>query len=102
MQKFGIFISARREDLGLTMEQVANLFGSTKQTIHNIESGKINDIKMQTLVGLAKALKLEVEDLVKVYLGKEPNEVSLSLNTNPDVTLAETLISVLKERGLLK
>jgi DNA-binding XRE family transcriptional regulator len=55
-------VRQRREDLGLTLEQVATLAGTTTQTIFKIEKGEISP-RDHVRVGLAWALSTEVDRL---------------------------------------
>jgi len=74
LQRFGIFISRRRDELGLNQEDVAKSFGTTKQTISLIEAGKNKTLRADTFLGLSKALKIDLGTLAYVYeTGKFPD-----------------------------
>lgn len=59
-------IKARREALGLSMEQAAKAAGlSGRQTWYHIESGQRPDVAVSTLGKIAKALQCEPVDILK-------------------------------------
>lgn len=102
MKELGEFIGRRRTELGLTLEQVADVFGSTKQNIHNIEGGKSKDIKLSTLVGIAKALKVDYKVLMAIVMGEEYCVEPLKPDNESDIALISDILEVLKGRGRLK
>ena len=55
-----------RKQRGLTREELAELSGVSKDTIQALENGRTNaeNVKISTLVRLAKALKCRVLDLL--------------------------------------
>lgn len=59
-------IEARRLELKLTQEDVANMVGVTKATISKWEKGDISNMKRDKIVGLAKALKISPLRLVGI------------------------------------
>ena len=50
-------IKQRREELGLTMEQVAAACGVSRPTVSRWESGEIKDMRREKVIALAKALR---------------------------------------------
>ena len=62
----GMFVRQRRQDLGLSQEQLAELVGGSygQSDISRIERGHIELPRMDTLVRLASALKVPVGDLL--------------------------------------
>ena len=65
-QRFwGSKVRARREDLSLTLEQVADMVGSTAPTIFKIEHGKIAP-RDHLRIALAFALATEVDRLFPI------------------------------------
>ena len=54
----------RREQLGLTMDEVAAHVGVTKSTISRYENGVITRIKLPVLESIAHALDMEPEELL--------------------------------------
>lgn len=61
-EKIGNKLRERRKALGLSLEDLSRLSGSTVPTLSNIERGK-RDVKLSTLVSLATALRLELSHL---------------------------------------
>lgn len=53
----GKILKSRRLELGYTLEEVAKLVGTSKQTIHRYETGIILNIPSDKIVALAKALQ---------------------------------------------
>ena len=67
-EQIGANLRQRRKSLGLSLEDLSRLSGSTVPTLSNIERGK-RDVKLSTLVGLAAALRVEPASL---FLTNEP------------------------------
>lgn len=62
---WGTACRSRRQALGLTLEQVAKLAGTSPQTVFKVERGEI--VARDALrIGLAFALSCEVEDLFTI------------------------------------
>ena len=57
-------IRKRRKELGIKLIGLSIISGSTVATLSNIERGK-RDFKLSTLVSLAFALRINLEDLFK-------------------------------------
>lgn len=62
-QVFGYKVAMARQRLGLTQEQVAQKYGSTRTSITNIESGRQSP-PIDRIYELAAILQVEVRDLV--------------------------------------
>ena len=62
-QKIGERIRLQRKAQNLTLDDLSRLSGATVPTLSHIERGT-RDVKLSTLVGLAKALRLQLSDLV--------------------------------------
>lgn len=58
------YIKYRREELNMTMKELANKVGVSEATISRWESGKIANMRRNTLLELANALKVEPMDLM--------------------------------------
>ena len=56
-------IKARREDLGLTLDDVAMRTGITKATLSRYENGVFSRLKVPILESIARALEIEPEQL---------------------------------------
>ncbi|CAN7776274.1 helix-turn-helix transcriptional regulator [Caballeronia sp. LjRoot31] len=61
-------LRARREELRLTLQEVALEVGISKGHLSGIESGRYRDIRLATAARLAKALKLDLQKLADVVL----------------------------------
>lgn len=62
-QKIGERIRYQRKAQNLTLDDLSRLSGATVPTLSHIERGT-RDVKLSTLVGLAKALRLQLSDLI--------------------------------------
>jgi transcriptional regulator with XRE-family HTH domain len=58
-------IEKLRKKTGLSQEKLARLADVSNNTIINIESGKQNNPTIETLLKIAKALNVGIEDLMK-------------------------------------
>ncbi len=54
-----------RKKIGLSQEKLARLADVSNNTIINIEAGKQSNPTIDTLMKIAKALEVRVEDLMK-------------------------------------
>lgn len=61
-KKIGASLRNRRKGLGLSLEDLSRLSGSTVPTLSNIERGT-RDVKLSTLVSLAAALRIDLSSL---------------------------------------
>ena len=61
-EKIGSGIRRRRQNLGLSLEELSRLSGSSVPTLSHIERGT-RDVKLSTLVSLSSALRIELPDL---------------------------------------
>ena len=61
-KKIGASIRSRRKSLGLSLEDLSRLSGSTVPTLSHIERGT-RDVKLSTLVSLSLALRTELPAL---------------------------------------
>lgn len=66
MNKQFLELKLIRKDKNLTREQLAQLSGVPTQTIKSLELGLVNvdNVKLSTLIKLAKALKVKVRRLI--------------------------------------
>lgn len=62
--KMGLAIARRREELGMTQEELANAVGVTKSSISRWESGDISNMRRDRIHKLAAALKVSPVDLL--------------------------------------
>lgn len=65
LKAFGVAAASRRRELGMTIEQLAEASGVTRQTIGNIENGHKGP-RLDTSYAIAHALRVPLSDLVKV------------------------------------
>ena len=54
-----------RKEQGLTQEEFANKGGLTRVSVSAIESGRIENPGMETLIGIAEAMEISIDELVK-------------------------------------
>ncbi len=64
-------LKMRRKALGLTLEELAELVGTSKQTIHRYENGTITNIPPEKVEALANALKTTPASLMGWQGGEE-------------------------------
>lgn len=69
---FGKYVRARMDDLGLSTYDVARQSGGaiTHQTVWSILNARAKDIKLSTLLGLARGLRVSEEELFDAVRGK--------------------------------
>ena len=56
----------RRKELGLTMKQVADAVGVSEATISRYESGDIKNMRRDRIDKYAKALQVEILDMIEI------------------------------------
>ena len=56
-------LKQKREELGLTQEELARISNVSRQTISMIENNSLNYIKSLTMLKLATALKCDIGDI---------------------------------------
>lgn len=71
-RKIGVHIRTRRKHLGLNLEDLSRLSGSTVPTLSHIERGT-RDVKLSTLVSIAAALRTDLSDLID---GTPPEQIT--------------------------
>jgi len=72
-QQIGQQIRAHRKAQGLTLDDLSRISGATVPTLSHIERGT-RDVKLSTLVGLAKALRLKLPILLFTQDSNKPNQ----------------------------
>ena len=82
-------IAKLRKQRGLNQENFADISGKMINTISNIERG-LSDPKITTLMSIAKALNISIEEL---FTGNEPKQVQNELPKN-----ITTIIQILKKQ----
>ncbi|OAA93047.1 helix-turn-helix domain-containing protein [Clostridium coskatii] len=68
-------IKNRREELGLTLQEVGEYLGVSKATVQRYESGEIKNLKLGTIEKLAQILKISPSYLMG-WNDPEENKVS--------------------------
>lgn len=68
----GEIIKQRREELGLTLEQIGDYIGVGKATVQRYESGEIKNLKQETIEKLSEILKVTPSYLMG-WQEKKPN-----------------------------
>lgn len=76
-KQIGAALRNRRKGLGLSLEDLSRLSGSTVPTLSNIERGT-RDVKLSTLVSLAAALRI---DLSALFIGNEPKDAGREIQS---------------------
>lgn len=71
--EIGKKLKRRREELGLTLKQVADKVGVATSTIQRYESGYINEIKLPVLKTISNILKLNFDWVI----GKSNNRLEI-------------------------
>ena len=73
-------IRKRREELGLTYEQLGNMIGVGKSTVRKWETGMIENMRRDNIVSLAKALNISPSILMGWDSpNEEDNRINLSI-----------------------
>lgn len=62
----GPFVMMRRAELGLSLDQVAKMSGSTKGHIWAIEKGRAQNPTIWTIIGLCEALRCSLDRLLGI------------------------------------
>jgi len=62
---------AKREEKGMTQQQLANAAGVSLSFVAQLESGRIDDPRVSTLRRLAEALGLKLDDVADEF-GRHP------------------------------
>jgi transcriptional regulator with XRE-family HTH domain len=58
-------ITALRQKLGLSINELGRRAGITGPSMHAIESGETKNLRAKTLMGIASALGVRVQDILK-------------------------------------
>ena len=89
-------IKQRREELGLTMEQVAAACGVSRPTVSRWESGEIKDVRREKIIALAKVLRVAPTFLLGYADGIEQSDIS----DNNESTVGQRIRNMRKERKM--
>ena len=77
MTELGDYIRTRREELNLSLADVSKMAGTTKSNISLLERGESGNPKVETLDGLARALRTPLDTLVRLALRRELSRTDL-------------------------
>lgn len=98
--KVNELIKSRRNDLGMTMLDVAKKVGVSEATISRWETGNISNFKRDKIAKLAKVLMLQVSDLIDS--NSELDNSLISMNIKRDRRDLHVLIDNLDDRKIQK
>ena len=91
-KKIGSRIKLRREELGLTLEQLASKLRLNKSTIQRYETGQVQNIKLPILQSMAEQLNVDPNWLACIS-DKKSGFDELQKENNPEKPeLAENMI----------
>ncbi|WP_443660550.1 helix-turn-helix domain-containing protein [Clostridium algidicarnis] len=90
-------IKAKREELGLTLQEIGEYLGVSKATVQRYESGEIKNLKLGSIEKLAEILKISPSYLMGWEESKDFNEINGDVCT---VEFYKILQSIMKEREL--
>lgn len=79
-------LAQRREELGLTLEQVGEIVGVGKSTVRKWEKGDIKNMRRDKIPLLAKALRVPIEFIMGIESNPNLSSPSTSNNTLPSLT----------------
>ncbi|MDD7794834.1 helix-turn-helix domain-containing protein [Clostridium sp. 'White wine YQ'] len=68
-------IKLRREELGLTLQEVGEYLGVSKATVQRYESGEIKNLKLDSIEKLAEILKVSPTYLMGWEEQRKPNKL---------------------------
>ncbi|WP_238882074.1 helix-turn-helix domain-containing protein [Clostridium sp. YIM B02551] len=68
-------IKQRREELGLTLQEVGEYLGVSKATVQRYESGEIKNLKLDSIEKLAEILKVSPAYLMGWEEQRKPNKL---------------------------
>ncbi len=93
---FGTTLREHRRTAGISQRELANQTGLDFSYISKMENGHIPPPAADTVVLIAKVLKVPPEELLALT-GKIPSSIQQSISTNPN---AQTFLREVQEMGL--
>jgi DNA-binding Xre family transcriptional regulator len=69
--RFASYLQSRLDALGLSKAEAARRSGISRQTWYRIAVADIDEVRLSTLVKLAKTLQVRPEELLLIYFQKE-------------------------------
>lgn len=85
LRTFGHYIGRKRLELDLSQDEVCKVAGISKASYSDLENGKPQDFKVSTLIGLSKALKVPIPNLILAFEGKDPDRMKEAPIKNPEI-----------------
>lgn len=82
-QRLARYVRERRDELGLTQEEIATRGGPSTATLRLIETGTQDSYRAKSLRQLAEALRWTPESPRAILAGREPEEVQESGRERP-------------------
>ena len=70
LSEMSTFIRERRKSIGMSLDDLASLTGTSKSQIWNIEAGRIKNPTIQTLLAIADSLQCSLGDLIGLDMGQ--------------------------------
>lgn len=106
----GDFLKARREELGLTIQEVADFVGADKSSVSRWESGATKNMRLDYADKLAVILRVDARELIEIEDDKSPGLAGLSKKkrdfiasvydmTDDQVELIQRLVDQIKGRN---
>ena len=106
MMTLGDYITKRRSEISLGQNELAEKAGIDPSSLSKIVAGDRQDIRMSTLIGLARALKVSPMVLINVFDKKElgetksiPKEIVMEAAMNFLETISPDLLTEIKDSG---
>lgn len=116
--RIGRLIDKRADELGLSLNDVADAAGISRQSLLNIRSGKTRKVRSANARGLERALQWPAGAIFRIVAGEEPDELPADSGAdvvirNPDGTttymrikhappgshIEEAVVQALQEKG---
>ncbi len=94
-----VAIAARREELGLTQEEVAQRMGATRGSVGLLEQGQTRSPSIDTMIALSEALELPLVELLRraKLLDDHREELDQVASTLACIPVAAEIINLLKQ-----
>lgn len=94
-------IKQRRLEIGMTLEDVANMVGVAVSTIQRYERGKIEKIKLPVVESIARALRVSPEWLIGKTDDMRVNKPDAKGQPEADgETIIQRIVRLIKEKGV--
>ncbi|WP_125569078.1 helix-turn-helix domain-containing protein [Companilactobacillus insicii] len=102
LEEIGKIIRKQRKALNMTIEQLAEKSGSSPSLISIIERGKLDNIKIQKLNDIARALNLQLSDFFLNKNLQDPDTLNLInyLSTLPEDKRSELAKLIMRIKNL--